>query len=264
MSAQATGTGSLQQSTLAPAVNGAGTEQAQQQPLQQAPTGIAGNGQSTIASAESSLTDRDLRRLARKLAEKPTGKENPQLRQDEEFILDELMEKVSGVRNYRKPPQAEQQPQATNSVSSPAVRQGQFQPTSEQTRVANAVTRALVESQRYPGMNATYVSLLFDKEEYIKMEVDDMLMSYTFFGSSGSMITPSPFVDAACGAVAQHCPKISTADLTLFAASLGYKLEVTETSAGNGVSRVCKVTGTITRLELEQHLKAKTDDGKKA
>jgi hypothetical protein len=48
---QATGTVGSQQSTLAPAVNGAGApvQQAQQQP-QPAPVGIAGNGQSTMTS----------------------------------------------------------------------------------------------------------------------------------------------------------------------------------------------------------------------
>ncbi len=48
---QATGTGSLQQSTLAPAVNGDGApvQQVQQQP-QPAPSGIAANGQSTMTS----------------------------------------------------------------------------------------------------------------------------------------------------------------------------------------------------------------------
>lgn len=48
---QATGTASLQQSTLAPAVNGAGAPVQQVQQPQPEPTGIAGNGQSTIASS---------------------------------------------------------------------------------------------------------------------------------------------------------------------------------------------------------------------
>ncbi len=287
--------------SLAPEqVNGSGTQTVQvQQP--QASAGIVGNGQSTIATANNGeesqlslddtpprsryrLDDDDEGSLAMFL---PPGFGNPQdIAAAVKFLtdLDNVMSHEEQIHFFGVQPgkvltlnrasqvakseetETEQpgangtgnshqvlDPRASALLYANSAEGRKIKLHSEQERAVAAFVRASL-TKAFPNR--------FSEHE-IGQEIEQALKLCRAF-TGAELRTAGNFVENACSNVGMYCPDISTADIKLFAASRGYKIEVTEQSAGNGVRRVCTVTGTLSRAELEQLLKAKPDDSKKA